>query len=123
MNERRWNWHLWAGFLFCLLGFASYPFVFAKFPITRDVPWANFLLFAIVVGLYALLAPSAGGAGLTMWAGFAIGQLYVIGRLWGKLAFWATETSLFQGRLAHAGYTARPEPVWPDSPAADAIRE
>ena len=84
---------------------------------------ANFLLFAVVVGLYALLAPSAGGAGLTMWAGFAIGQLYVIGRLWAKLAFWATETSLFQGRLAHAGYTARPEPAWPDSPAADAIRE
>jgi hypothetical protein len=46
MNERRWNWQLWAGFLLCLLGFASYPFVFAKFPITRDVPWANFLLFA-----------------------------------------------------------------------------
>ena len=37
MNERRWNGHLWAGFLLCLLGFASYTFVFAKFPITRDV--------------------------------------------------------------------------------------
>jgi hypothetical protein len=47
MNERLWNWQLWAGFLLCLLGFASYPFVFAKFPITRDVPWANFLLFAV----------------------------------------------------------------------------
>jgi len=46
MNERRWNWHPWAGFLLCLLGFASYPFIFAKFPITRDVPWMNFLLFA-----------------------------------------------------------------------------
>lgn len=47
MNERRWNWHLWAGFLLCLIGFASYFFIFARFPITRDVPWANFLLFAI----------------------------------------------------------------------------
>jgi hypothetical protein len=36
--------------------------------------------------------------------------------------FWASETSLFQARLAHAGYTARAEPTWPDSPAADAIR-
>jgi hypothetical protein len=45
MNERRRNWYLWAGFLLCLLGIASYPFVFAKFPITRDVPWVNFLLF------------------------------------------------------------------------------
>jgi hypothetical protein len=82
---------------------------------------ANFVLFAVLVGLYALVAPGAGGAGVMMWVGFAIGQLYVIGRLWAKLAFWATETSLFQSRLAHAGYTARPEPSWPDSPAADAI--
>ena len=51
MNERRWDWHLWAGFLFCLLGFASYPFVFAKFPITRDIPWANYLLFGTGVVL------------------------------------------------------------------------
>jgi len=82
----------------------------------------NFVLFGAVVGLYALIAPGAGGSGLMMWAGFAIGQLYVIGRLWAKLAFWATETALFQSRLAHAGYTARPEASWPESPAADAIR-
>jgi hypothetical protein len=56
-----------------------------------------------------------------MWIGFAIGQLYVIGRLWVKLVFWASETALFQNRLAHAGYVARPEPAWPESPAADAI--
>lgn len=54
--KRRWNWHLWAGFLFCVVAFVSYPFVFAKFPVTRDIPWANFLLFAVggvllVVGL------------------------------------------------------------------------
>jgi hypothetical protein len=83
---------------------------------------ADFLLFGIVVGVYALIAPGAGGAGLMIWVGFAIGQLYVLARLWVKLLFWATETSLFQRRLAHAGYTARPEPSWPDSPAADAIR-
>ncbi len=46
MNQRRWNWHLWVGFLVCLVGFASFPF-FARFPFTRDVPWANFLLFAV----------------------------------------------------------------------------
>jgi hypothetical protein len=45
MNQRRWNWHLWAGFLICLAAFASYFFVFARFPVTRDVPWVNFLLF------------------------------------------------------------------------------
>jgi len=82
---------------------------------------ANFLLFAAVVALYAVVAPGAGG-GWRMWAGFAIGQLYIIGRLWVKLVFWAGETSLFQSRLAHAGYTSSPEPSWPESPAADAIR-
>ncbi len=56
MNERRWNWHLWAGFLLCLAAFVSYLFVFAKYPVTRDIPWANFLLFAVggvllVIGL------------------------------------------------------------------------
>jgi hypothetical protein len=56
-----------------------------------------------------------------MWIGFVVGQLYVIGRLWVKLVFWASETALFQNRLAHAGYVARPDPAWPDSPTADAI--
>ena len=56
MNKRRWNWSLWAGFLICLVAFVSYLFVFAKYPVTRDIPWANFLLFAVggvllVVGL------------------------------------------------------------------------
>ncbi len=82
---------------------------------------ANFTLFLIVVGLYALIAPGAGRTGVTMWIGFVVAQLYVIGRLWVKLVFWASETALFQNRLAHAGYVARPEPAWPESPAADAI--
>lgn len=56
MNERRWNWHLLAGFLLCLAAFVSYLFIFAKYPVTRDIPWANFLLFGVggvllVVGL------------------------------------------------------------------------
>jgi len=82
----------------------------------------NFAVFALVVGLYALVAPGAGGTGLTMWIAFALGQLYVVARLWVKLTFWASETALFQDRLAHAGYVARPEPTWPESPAAAAIQ-
>ena len=82
----------------------------------------NFALFVIVVGLYALVAPGAGGIGLAMWIAFALGQLYVLARLWVKLTFWASETALFQDRLAHAGYVARPEPTWPESPAAAAIQ-
>ena len=82
---------------------------------------ANFALFVLVVGLYGFVSPGAAGGGIRVWIGFAIGQLYVLGRLWVKLLFWASETSLFQARLAHAGYVARLEPVWPESPAADAI--
>jgi hypothetical protein len=82
---------------------------------------ANFALFVAVIGLYALVAPRTGGAGASMWIAFAIGQLYVLARLWVKLVFWASETAFFQSRLAHAGYVNRPEPFWPDSPQADAI--
>jgi hypothetical protein len=81
----------------------------------------NFAAFAITLGAYALVAPGAGRSGITMWLGLGVGQMYVLTRLWIKLAFWASETALFQGRLGHAGYVARAEPVWPDSPAADAI--
>jgi hypothetical protein len=81
----------------------------------------NVLIFATVLGIYAGVAPGAGSAGWSMWFGFAAAQLYVIARLWVKLLFWASETALFQSRLAHAGYVRRAEPVWPDSPAAEAI--
>ena len=45
-TKRSWNWSLWLGFLFALAGFFSYTF-FAQFPITRDFPWANLLLFGM----------------------------------------------------------------------------
>lgn len=44
--KRRWNWVLLLGFLVVLVGLFSYEF-FARFPVTRDFPWANLLLFAI----------------------------------------------------------------------------
>ena len=78
-------------------------------------------LFAATLAAYAAVAPGAGGIGLTMWVGFAIAQLYVLARLCVKLIFWASEAALFQGRLAHAGYVAAPQPVWPDSPSAEAV--
>jgi hypothetical protein len=37
------------------------------------------------------------------------------------LTWYAVATALFQSRLAHAGYTAAPPLVWPESPAAEAI--
>jgi peptidoglycan/LPS O-acetylase OafA/YrhL len=45
--KRKRNWPIWAGFVIVLVGFFSYTFFFAKFPITRDFPWANLLLFCV----------------------------------------------------------------------------
>lgn len=78
-------------------------------------------LFVVVVALYGVIAPGAGSGGAMIWLSFLVGQLYLLGRLWVKLLFYASATSLFQGRLAHADYIAGPEPVWPESPAAEAI--
>jgi hypothetical protein len=81
----------------------------------------DFALFLAAIAAYALVAPGAAGGGVRMWTGFVIGQLYIAARLWVKLVFWASETALFQSRLAHIGYTARREAVWPESPAAEML--
>jgi hypothetical protein len=44
--KRKWNWAIWVGFIVTVGGLFSYGF-FARYPITRDFPWANLLLFAI----------------------------------------------------------------------------
>lgn len=64
------------------------------------------LLFVVVIGIYAFVAPGAGAAGLKLWLGFLASQLYLLARLWVRLVFVASEVSIFQGRLAHAGYVA-----------------
>ena len=56
MSLRRFNWPLWLGFLLSVVTFFSYFAFFVWFPITRDFPWANLLLFLVaavllVVGL------------------------------------------------------------------------
>ena len=40
-----------AGFLVCAIAFVSYFLVFSRFPVTRDVPWASWLLFALGLAL------------------------------------------------------------------------
>lgn len=48
---KKFNWPLWVGFLLTFLVAFSYEFVFVEWPITRDVPWVNFLLFAVAMVL------------------------------------------------------------------------
>jgi hypothetical protein len=81
----------------------------------------NALAFLVVVGIWAVAAPGVTGAGASMWVAFVAGQLYVLARLLLKLQFLASQTALFQSRLAHAGYAAGPPATWPESPSAEAL--
>jgi len=62
MKIPKFNWQIWAAFFLSVVAFLSYPFVFVRFPVTRDFPWANLPLFAIamvllVVGVRRAFAP------------------------------------------------------------------
>jgi hypothetical protein len=54
MEKRKSNWPLWAGFLSAVIAFVSYFLFFFQFPITRDFPWVNFLLFGLAAVLLAM---------------------------------------------------------------------
>ncbi len=86
-------------------------------PATIGLYALNTLLFLLVIGFYFLVVPG----GNSNLLAFGVGQLYIVLRVVVRLQFAASQTALFQGRLAHAGYVARPVPKWPDSPAAEAI--
>ena len=79
------------------------------------------VLTLLIIGLYALMAPGAGGAGASIWVTFVIGQVYLLARLAVKLQFIASQTALFQRSLAHASYVANPVPSWPESPTVEAL--
>jgi hypothetical protein len=80
MEQRKRNWQLWAGFLLCLSGVMSYFLLFIRWPITRDMPWANFLLLAAGLGLLS--------SGLRR--AFSLSQKYkgkILGPLFGLISF------------------------------------
>ena len=52
--KRHWNVPIWAGFAIVIVALVSYTPIFAVFPVTRDVPWANYLLFLLGGGLLAV---------------------------------------------------------------------
>ena len=81
----------------------------------------NGTVYLALVAAYALLSPGAPRSGVRMWLTLGLGQMYILGRHYVKLMFYASETSYFQRALAHASYTAAPAVVWPESPAAEAV--
>ena len=76
-------------------------------------------LFGVLLVLYALAASGRGSSGARFWIGLAVAQLFLLGRLWIKLVFFASETALFQGRLAHAGYIATAAAVRREPPIVE----
>ena len=80
---------------------ASFHFIRNNAAAAIGVYLLNVILFALTLAAYAFIAPSAGGIGMMVWAGFVIGQAYIAGRLCVKLLFWASETALFQSRLGY----------------------
>jgi len=86
--ERKQNWHVWIGFLLCVVGFFSYPFFFARYPVTRDVPWVNFLILA--GGLGFLLSG--------LWRAFGRSQEYkgkILGPIFGFIGLVAAALFCF----------------------------
>lgn len=54
LMKRKTNWLVWGGFAAALLAVFSYIPFFTRFPITRDFPWANLLLFVLAGSLLAV---------------------------------------------------------------------
>lgn len=81
----------------------------------------NGVAFLALLAAYGLVEPGAPGSGPAMWLVLLLGQVFIVGRHYLKLVFYASETALFQSALAHARYTAPPPIEWPDSPAAESI--
>jgi hypothetical protein len=79
----------------------------------------NLLALVIMARFWLQLAIGADGP---EWAALFVSQIYLVARIWGRLAFLGSEAVFFQGELAHAEYTAAPLPRWPESASVEAVR-
>lgn len=87
--KARFNWAVWAGFVLAIFALLSFPLLFVRFPITRDFPWANLILFAmamvlLVIGVKRAFAPGRGrvskiGASVLATLGVVVLALFVFG--------------------------------------------
>ena len=77
------------------------------------------LFLAARAALRAGWLPAPPRSGIRDVGALAVGEVYILGRHYLKLLFYASETRVLPGRLAHADYTAAPAVVWPESPAAE----
>jgi hypothetical protein len=106
--------------VFSALG-ASWRFVSRRLGRLVALYALNMVLAVAAIGLLrqvatALIRTEPDAMIVVAWAMLVVDVLI-------RLGFMATVTAFFQGELAHAGYTARPVPTWPDSPAVEAITD
>ena len=118
MTKRRWNWRIWIGFLICLLAVPSYLFYFDRYPVTRDIPWVSFVMFAIgamllVVGLSRAFGNSLEYRGKIFGPILGVVSLVIMG-LFGFLVFHLTRQLPASNGAPHVGQKA-PEFVLPDT--------
>jgi hypothetical protein len=98
---------------------AGFRFVRRRIWRTAALYLIDVFVFLAIVRLWTVVAPPAGAP--AVWTAVAIAA-FLLARTLAKLAVLATEVAFFQSELAHAGYTAAPPLVWPESAAAEAIR-
>ncbi len=79
---RRFNWQLWSGFALSVAAFISYFVFFARFPITRDVPWVNLVLFAVAIALLVIGLRRATGRRTGVWIATVFGVLLCVLFCW-----------------------------------------
>jgi len=72
----KWNWALWVGLIFALAGLFSYELL-SQFPITRDFPWANLLLFAMG-GILLVLGLVRAFGNPRVYRGKIVGPIFTI---------------------------------------------
>ena len=83
MNDRRVNWPLWTGLALSVIAVFSYALFFYRFPVTRDVPWVSYLLFASAIALLIVGVRRAPGRKILAIIVAAIGAglavLFIVG--------------------------------------------
>lgn len=82
---------------------------------------ANAAIAGVVLLAYIVIAPDGRGGDWRLLLALGVGGAYLLARLAVRLAFLTSAMALLERTFAHADYTAPPLPVWPDSPAAEAI--
>jgi hypothetical protein len=98
---------------------AGLRFVRRRFWRSAGLYALNILALVILARLWMQVAV---GAGEPDWQALLLSQIYLIARIWGRMAFLGSEAVFYQGELAHAQYTAAPLPRWPDSVSVEAVR-